>query len=105
MVFLNDPQRGLKYLGTDNVDKVVRNLQRHMFLEAKDYLEFTPEHSTFHLCTELEGTAELVQQQLSADGASLQTVVIEPDKKLYLVWMPERERDEVPVEERQITGI
>jgi hypothetical protein len=87
-VYLYDPEKALHYVGTDNVDKVDRNLVGYFPLEVPGYEEFVREHRTFLLYVEEPRAFDWLPMHLDKVGANLQIAAKEPNRTIYLVTMP-----------------
>jgi hypothetical protein len=86
-VYLYDPEKALRYVGTDNVDKVDRNLLGYFPLEIPNYDEFVRAHPTFLLYKEEPTAFDWLPSHLEHVGATLQTVVKDQTRTVYLVTM------------------
>jgi hypothetical protein len=86
-VFLDDPEKALRYTRTDNVDKALRSFVGYFPIEIQTYSEFVRSHSSFLLYEDAAPGLEWLPLELSRENATMQVVSIEQNRTLYLVTM------------------
>ena len=87
-VYVDDPEKELRYRGTDNVDKVVRSLRGYFPVEIIDYSQFISAHPTFLLYRDDPSSGfEWLPPYLAREGACMQVAALNENGIVYLVTM------------------
>jgi len=87
-VFLEDSEKAVKYSGTDSIDKNLVILRPYMPIQVDALLEFVAAHPAFLLYVEDPGAGfDWLPGYFSEVASSVQVVVVEANRKVYLVTM------------------
>ncbi len=86
-VYLNDKNKSIQYVGTDNVDEGLVLLNGIMPLRVEDYGEFIARHPRFLLYAEDGGYGFDWLPGYLPEVASVEALVVERNRKIYLVTM------------------
>lgn len=88
LVFLQDPEKALKYSGRDSLDKLLANLCPYAPIQVDALSEYVAAHPTFLLYVEEPGTGQgWLQTYFPEQASSVQSLVVEENRKVYLVTM------------------